>query len=66
VDTVIVDGKILIREGRAVGLDEEAIRANAERAVLAYWSQVPGWHWAGKDADGMVPPAYPIHRAAPA
>jgi 5-methylthioadenosine/S-adenosylhomocysteine deaminase len=65
VDTVIVDGKTLIRDGRAVGLDEDAIRANAERAVLAYWSHVPTWHWAGQDAEGMVPSAYPIHRTAP-
>jgi cytosine/adenosine deaminase-related metal-dependent hydrolase len=65
VDTVIVDGKVLVRDGRAQGLDEEAIHAKAAQAVAAYWSHVPRWHWAGKEADGMVPPAFPMHRTTP-
>jgi 5-methylthioadenosine/S-adenosylhomocysteine deaminase len=62
VDTVIVDGTVRIQGGRAVSLDENAIREKAARAVAGYWSHIPGWHWAGKGVDQMIPPAFPLHR----
>ena len=63
VDTVIVDGTLLVQGGRAVRADEEAVYAKAREATRHYWSQVPSWRWDGHAVDRLVPPAFPMHRA---
>ena len=64
VDTVIVAGKTLIRGGRSVNLDEEAIYRKAATATQNFWRNVPNWHWAGHDVDRIMPPSFPTHRQA--
>jgi cytosine/adenosine deaminase-related metal-dependent hydrolase len=60
VETVIVDGQVLVDGGRATRLDEakllEAVRAEGERLYRA----VPQWHWSGKTLDEIVPSSYPV------
>ncbi|GIX47437.1 MAG: ethylammeline chlorohydrolase [Candidatus Tectimicrobiota bacterium] len=63
VDTVIVDGKVLVAGGRAQHVDEEAIYARAREATQRYWERLPAWHWAGCRVEQIVPPAFPLHRA---
>ena len=63
VDTVIVDGKVLVQGGRATRVDEAAVYAKAREATQHYWSRVPCWRWDGATVDQIVPPAFPIHRA---
>jgi len=60
VDTVIVDGKILIQGGRAVRVDEDEVYAKAREATRNYWSHVPTWRWDGAGVDRIVPPAFPM------
>ncbi len=64
VDTVIVDGQVLVQGGRATRVDEDAVYARARAATERYWSHVPAWRWDGAGVDQIVPPAFPIHRAA--
>jgi len=64
VDTVIVDGATLVEGGRATRVDEAAVYERARQATLRYWQHVPSWHWNGSGVDDLVPPAFPIHRAA--
>jgi cytosine/adenosine deaminase-related metal-dependent hydrolase len=64
VDTVIVDGQVLVQGGRATRVDEDAVFAKAREATQHYWSRVSGWRWDGATVDQIVPPAFPIHRAA--
>jgi cytosine/adenosine deaminase-related metal-dependent hydrolase len=64
VDTVIVDGRVLVQGGRLLHVDEDALYARVRQAVHAYWSHVPGWRWDGATVDRIVPPAFPMHRAA--
>jgi 5-methylthioadenosine/S-adenosylhomocysteine deaminase len=64
VDTVIVDGKVLVQGGRAIRVDEDEVYAKAREATRAYWSHVPGWRWDGAGVDRIMPPAFPLHRAA--
>jgi 5-methylthioadenosine/S-adenosylhomocysteine deaminase len=64
VDTVIVDGQVLVQGGRATRVDEDAVYAKAREATQHYWSRVPTWRWDGATVDQIVPPAFPIHRAA--
>jgi 5-methylthioadenosine/S-adenosylhomocysteine deaminase len=64
VDTAIVDGQVLVQGGRATRVDEDAVYAKAREATQHYWSRVPGWRWDSATVDQIVPPAFPIHRAA--
>jgi cytosine/adenosine deaminase-related metal-dependent hydrolase len=64
VDTVIVDGKVLVQGGRVLGVDEDALLARVRRATHTYWSHVPGWRWDGATVDRIVPPSFPLHRVA--
>ena len=63
VDTVIVDGKVLVQGGRATRVDEDEVYAKARLATEHYWSQVPGWRWDGATVDRIIPPAFPVRRA---
>ena len=62
VDTVIVDGKILVQGGRTVRVDEDEVYAKAQEATRTYWSHVPRWRWDGADVERIMPPAFPMHR----
>jgi 5-methylthioadenosine/S-adenosylhomocysteine deaminase len=64
VDTVIVDGKILVQGGRITRIDEDEVYAKAREATRTYWSHVPGWRWDGAGVERIMPPAFPIRRAA--
>ena len=64
VDTVIVDGKVLVQGGRTTRVDEDEVYAKARQATAAYWSHVPGWRWDGASVDRIVPPAFPIRRSS--
>jgi cytosine/adenosine deaminase-related metal-dependent hydrolase len=61
VDTVIVDGKILVQGGRTVHVDEAEVYAKARAATQNYWRHVPAWRWDGLGVEQIIPPAFPIH-----
>jgi 5-methylthioadenosine/S-adenosylhomocysteine deaminase len=63
VSTVIVDGKVLVDNGRLVRVDEGDVLAKAREATRGYWRAVPGWRWDGADVDRIMPAAFPLHRA---
>ncbi|MCC7106031.1 MAG: amidohydrolase family protein [Chloroflexi bacterium] len=60
VELAIVDGEILLENGRATRFDEgrllEAVQAEGERL----WASTPNWHHSGKELDEIVPTSYPI------
>ena len=64
VDTVIVDGKVLVQGGRTTRVDEDEVYAKARQATVTYWSHVPGWRWDGASVDRIMPPAFPIRRSS--
>jgi len=63
VDTVIVDGKVLVQGGRTTRVDEDQVYAKAREATQRYWSHVAGWRWDGASVERISPPAFPLHRA---
>jgi 5-methylthioadenosine/S-adenosylhomocysteine deaminase len=62
VDTVIVDGQVLVQGGRLTRVSEDEVYAKARQATEQYWAHVPGWRWDGAGVDRIVPPAFPIRR----
>ena len=63
VDTVIVDGKILVQGGRTTRIDEDEVYAKARQATQNFWSHVSTWRWDGAGVDRIIPPAFPIRKA---
>jgi cytosine/adenosine deaminase-related metal-dependent hydrolase len=63
IHTVIVDGKVLVQDGRLTRVDEDAVYARAREATRTAWSHVPSWRWDGADVERIIPPAFPIRRA---
>ena len=63
VDTVIVDGKVLVQGGRLTRVDEEEIYAKARQATHHYWRNVSTWRADGSGVDRIIPPAFPMHAA---
>jgi len=62
VRTVIVDGKVLVEDGRLTRVDEEEVYAKAREATRQYWANVPAWRWDGAPVERIIPPAFPIRR----
>jgi 5-methylthioadenosine/S-adenosylhomocysteine deaminase len=60
VETIVVDGQILVENGRAVRFDEAAMLREVQEEGERMWRSVPDWHWTGKSVDEIVPPSYPV------
>jgi cytosine/adenosine deaminase-related metal-dependent hydrolase len=60
VETVIVDGQLLVEGGTALRLDEAALLREVQAEGERLWQAVPEWHWTGTTVDEVVPPSYPI------
>src|SRR3989449_41905 len=63
VETVIVDGQVLVEGGRAARIDEQALLNDVQAEGERLWKAIPQWHWTGKPLDEIVPPSYPIRGA---
>ena len=60
VETIIVDGQILVDHGKAVRFDEAAMLREVQAERERIWQSVPEWQWTGKSVDDIVPPIYPV------
>ena len=61
-DTVLVDGRIVLRGGMLPGIDEEALLARAHELWTRYKQSIVDWDVHSRSADEMFPPVYPIVR----
>ena len=64
VETVIVDGQMLVEGGRALRVDEDALLRDVQAEGERLWNAIPQWHWTAKPLDDIVPPSYPIRHDA--
>ncbi|HLH23648.1 MAG TPA: amidohydrolase family protein [Chloroflexota bacterium] len=60
VDLVLVDGKLVVQNGKLTTVDEDALLTEVQAEGEALWADVPNWMWGGRSVDEIVPPAYPI------
>jgi cytosine/adenosine deaminase-related metal-dependent hydrolase len=60
VDTVLVDGKVVVHDGKLANVNQDELLETAQREVEKLWADVPNWMWGGRDIDQVCPPAYPM------
>lgn len=60
VDTVIVDGKVVMENGAIPGVDFRRLREEAQTAGEAIWETLPEWDPLGRTAEEACPYCYPM------
>lgn len=63
IDTVIVDGRVVVEGGRVPGLDEAAVAARLQAGAERMWANLSAGDWAGRDVDALSPQSLPPFRA---
>ncbi|MBI2987855.1 MAG: amidohydrolase family protein [Deltaproteobacteria bacterium] len=58
VRTVIVDGEVLVDNGKYLRLDEQELLEKVQAKGEEVWASLPKWHWTGKGVDEVMPPAF--------
>ena len=61
-DTVLVDGKVVVEDGRVVGIDEENLAHRSQQVWERYKASIVAWDYAKRPADVMYPPLLPLVR----
>ncbi len=56
---VMVDGTFVVDEGRVLGIEEEKLAEDFQRAMERMWAQAPQHDRAGRTVDQMSPPSLP-------
>jgi len=59
VETVIVDGAVVVENRRVVGVDEHALLAEAQRECERLWATVPEWDWQQRSVEEFSPNSFP-------
>jgi cytosine/adenosine deaminase-related metal-dependent hydrolase len=57
---VIVDGEILVKNGKYLKTDETELIEKLQTRAQLIWKAVPSWHWSTRDIDNLVPPSFKI------
>src|SRR5581483_5743395 len=60
VETVIVDGNIVMQNRKIAGVDFAALRAAAQAAGEKVWATLPDWDPLGRTAESACPWCYPM------
>lgn len=64
VDTVLVNGEVVIDKGRSTRIDEADLYARADAVAKRAWDNWSKQDWAGRTVEEMVPPAFPTRRGS--
>ncbi len=62
VETVIVDGRTVMENGRIPEVDFATLRADAQAAAEEVWATLPDWDPLGRTAESACPWCYPMAR----
>jgi cytosine/adenosine deaminase-related metal-dependent hydrolase len=63
VETVIVDGEVVVENGRSTRIDEAELFAQAEAGTKRAWDNWPGRDWGGRSVEQIIPPAFPTRQS---
>lgn len=59
VETVIVDGEVVIENGRSTRIDDDGLFAQAETGAGRAWDNWAARDWNGRSVEQIIPPAFP-------
>lgn len=59
VDTVLVNGAVVIKGGASTRIDEAELYARADAGAQKAWNEWPNRDWAGRTVEDINPPAFP-------
>jgi cytosine/adenosine deaminase-related metal-dependent hydrolase len=62
VETVIVDGELVIENGRSTRIDDDELFARAEQGAARAWDNWSGRDWNSRTVEQIVPPAFPTRK----
>ena len=63
VETVIVDGEVVIENGCSTRIDDADLFAQAEAGAKHAWDNWAARDWNGRRVEDIVPPAFPRRNA---
>jgi cytosine/adenosine deaminase-related metal-dependent hydrolase len=63
VETVIVDGEVVIENGRSTRIDEAELFAQAETGAQRAWDNWSGRDWNARTVEQIIPPAFPTRKS---
>ncbi len=55
VDTVIVDGRTVVRDGRVLAWNMDSVTQDVRRAGERIWQRFPNYHWSGGPVEAVFP-----------
>jgi 5-methylthioadenosine/S-adenosylhomocysteine deaminase len=62
VETVIVDGEVVVENGRSTRIDDDELFAQAEAGAARAWDNWSGRDWNGRSVEQIIPPAFPMRK----
>jgi 5-methylthioadenosine/S-adenosylhomocysteine deaminase len=63
VETVIVDGEVVVENGRSTRIDESELFVQAEAGAKRAWDNWAARDWQGRTVEQIIPPAFPIRKS---
>lgn len=63
VDTVLVNGSVVIRGGVSTRIDEAQLYARADAGAQKAWDEWQNRDWAGRTVEDINPPAFPTRKS---
>jgi cytosine/adenosine deaminase-related metal-dependent hydrolase len=62
VETVIVDGEVVVQNGRSTRIDDDELFAQAEAGAKRAWDNWAARDWANRTVEQIIPPAFPARK----
>lgn len=63
VETVMVDGEVVVDNGRSTRIDEDELFAQSEAGAKRAWDNWPARDWSGRSVEQIIPPAFPTRKS---
>ncbi len=63
VESVIVNGEVVIDKGHSTRIDEDELFAQAEQGAKRAWDSWTGRDWSGRSVEQIIPPAFPTRKS---
>jgi cytosine/adenosine deaminase-related metal-dependent hydrolase len=62
VETVIVDGEVVVENGRSTRIDDDELLTQAEAVAARGWDNWAGRDWNGRSVEQIIPPSFPTRK----